>query len=49
MKNLFRVTKLQSATEVTRKLALEEINRKYGEYLDFQLDDINDTAELVKV
>ena len=49
MKNLFKVTKLQTATDITRNLALQEINRKYGEYIGFQLEDINDTAQLVEV
>ena len=49
MQNLFKVVKLQTATDITRNLALQEINRKYGEYIGYQLEDIEATKELVKV
>ena len=48
MNNLFKVVKKLSASEKTRQTALKEINRKYGEYLDFQVTDINDTKALTK-
>lgn len=46
--NLFKVVNKLSASEQTRKMALKEINRKYSEYLGFQLTDINDTNALAE-
>ena len=46
--NLFNVIKRTTATEKTRQLALSEMNRKYSEYLGYQLTDINDTKALTK-
>ena len=44
--NLFKVITRASASEKTRELALKELNRKYGEYLEKQITDINDTEAL---
>ena len=46
--NLFKVVNKLSASEQTRKMALKEINRKYSEYLGYQLTDINDTNALAE-
>mgnify|MGYP003630894425 CR=1 FL=1 len=46
--NLFKVIKKASASENTRQMALAELNRKYGEYLSFQVTDIKDTESLKK-
>lgn len=46
--NLFKVINKTSASEKTRQMALAELNRKYGEYLDYQVTDIEDTKKLTK-
>jgi len=46
--NLFKVINKTTASEDTRQKALKELNRKYGEYLSFQVDDIRDTNLLAK-
>ena len=46
--NLFDVVQRTTATEKTRQMALAEINRKYSEFLGYQLTDINDTNNLAK-
>ena len=48
MNNLFKVIKSTGASEKTRQMALKELNRKYGEYLEYQVDDIRDTNLLRK-
>ena len=48
MNNLFKVINKTSASEKTRQMALAELNRKYGEYLDYQVTDIEDTKKLTK-
>ena len=47
MKNLFKVINSTAASENSRQMALKELNRKYGEYLGYQVTDIKD-AKLLK-
>lgn len=44
--NLFNVLKKSTVLDQTKEKALKEINRKYSEYLGYQLTDINDTKAL---
>jgi TP901 family phage tail tape measure protein len=44
--NLFTVLKKSTVLDQTKEKALKEINRKYSEYLGYQLTDINDTKAL---
>ena len=48
MKNLFKVINSTAASENSRQMALAELNRKYGEYLEYQVTDIKDTKLLKK-
>lgn len=48
MNNLFKVLQRTSVLDQTKEKALKEINRKYSEYLGYQLTDINDTNALAK-
>ena len=47
MKKLFKVINSTAASENSRQMALKELNRKYGEYLEYQVTDIED-AKLLK-
>lgn len=46
--NLFKVLKKSTVLDQTKESALKEINRKYSEYLGYQLTDINDKKALLE-